>query len=220
MEAARGVVTAIGADVTSGRQCTLIYIFTSQSVYVTELVATATVTLVGAVHVGALLTARLAVALIQIITIPAINRKLEAGGAATLVGTQSVLTLMSTQAARVVSAFINILTNPTDAVEDVASLTLAAVGAYQVDTPVTCTDLIRVLTLININTAVALLIEVVPSTAINGVPLADVGANGVDTDLPVVAWACLTDAFIYIDAGAEGILDKAATTLDLRGTTK
>lgn len=44
---------------------------------------------------------------------------------------------MSTQTARVVPAFINILTGPADAVEDVAGLTLAAVGAYQVDTTMT-----------------------------------------------------------------------------------
>lgn len=74
MEAAWGVVTAIGANVTSSWQSTLIYIFTSHAVYVTELVATATVTLVGAVHVGTLLTARVALTLIQIVTIPAITR--------------------------------------------------------------------------------------------------------------------------------------------------
>lgn len=73
MEAAWGVVTAIGADVTSGGQGTLIYIFTSYAIYVTELVATATVTLVGAIHVGTLLTAWVALTLIQIITIPSIN---------------------------------------------------------------------------------------------------------------------------------------------------
>lgn len=42
------------------------------------------------------------------------------------------------------------LTNPTDAVEDVASLTLTAVGAQQVDTTMPFTDLFRALTLINI----------------------------------------------------------------------
>lgn len=73
VEAARGVVTAIGADMTSSGQGTLIYIFTSHAVYVTELVATATVTLVGAIHVGALLTAWVALTLIQIVTIPAVT---------------------------------------------------------------------------------------------------------------------------------------------------
>lgn len=73
MEAARSVVTAIGANMASSRQGTLIYVFTSHAIYVTELVATATVTLVGAVHIGALLTAWFALTLIQIVTIPAIS---------------------------------------------------------------------------------------------------------------------------------------------------
>lgn len=42
------------------------------------------------------------------------------------------------------------LTNSIDAVEDVASLALTAVGAHQVYTTVTFTDLLRALTLINI----------------------------------------------------------------------
>lgn len=42
------------------------------------------------------------------------------------------------------------LTNPTDAVEDVACLTLTAVGAHLVDTTMPCTGLFRALTLINI----------------------------------------------------------------------
>lgn len=73
MEAARGVVTAIRANMTSSRQGTFIYIFTSHSINVTELVTTATITLVGAIHVGTLLTAWVALTLIQIITIPAIS---------------------------------------------------------------------------------------------------------------------------------------------------
>lgn len=58
---------------TSSGQGTLIYIFTSHAVNVAELVATATVTLVGAVHIGTLLTAWVALTLIQIVTIPAIT---------------------------------------------------------------------------------------------------------------------------------------------------
>lgn len=42
------------------------FTFTGHAIHITELVATATVALVGAVHVGALLTARVALALIQI----------------------------------------------------------------------------------------------------------------------------------------------------------
>lgn len=127
---------------------------------------------------------------------------------------------MGTQATRVVPAFINILTNSTEAVEVVASLTLTAVRAQHVDTTMTCTDDFRALTLININTACAIFIEVVSSTTVNRVPLAGVGANCVDTELPSVAWACLRNTFIDINAAAEGILDKAGTTLDLRDTTE
>lgn len=127
---------------------------------------------------------------------------------------------MSTQAAGVVPAFINILTSPGDAVEDVASLTLAAVGAYEIDTTMTRTDLFRALTLININTASALFIGVVSSTTVNGVPLTEVGAVRIDTDLPAVAWARLANTFIDINAVAEGILDIASITLDLREATE
>lgn len=42
------------------------------------------------------------------------------------------------------------LTNSSDAVEDVASLTLAAIGAQQVNTTVTPADLFRALTLVDI----------------------------------------------------------------------
>lgn len=66
-------MTAVGTNMTSSGQSALIYIFTSHAIYVTELVATATVALIGAVHVGALLTARIGVTLIHIITIPPIS---------------------------------------------------------------------------------------------------------------------------------------------------
>lgn len=127
---------------------------------------------------------------------------------------------MSTQAARVVPAFINILTNTTDAVEGVASLTLAAERAYHVDATMTCTDLFRAVTLIYINTACAFFIDVVSSTTVNGVPLADVGADCVDADLPAVTGAHLANTFIDVNAVAEGILDIAGTTLRLRETTE
>lgn len=127
---------------------------------------------------------------------------------------------MSTQAARVVPAFVNIFTNPTDAVEDVASFTLAAVGAHQVDTPMTCTDRLGALTLININTACALIIQVVSSPTVNRVPLTHVGANCVDTDMPSVAWACLANTFVDINAASKGVLDKASPTLHLGETTE
>lgn len=73
VETARRVVTAVGANVTSGGQGTFIYIFTSSAIYVTELVATAAVTLVGTVHIGALLTTWGALTLVQIITISAVS---------------------------------------------------------------------------------------------------------------------------------------------------
>lgn len=47
-------------------------------------------------------------------------------------------------------------------------------------------------------TACAVVIEVISSTTVDRVPLADVGANRVDTDLTSVAWACLANAFIDI----------------------
>lgn len=166
------------------------------------------------------MTARIALTLIQIVTIPAITGYLEAGGAATLVGSESVLTLMGAQAAGVVPAFINILTDPTDAVEDVAGLTLTAVGAQQVDTTMTLADLLSALTLIDINTACAIIIEVVSSAAVDRVSLADVGADCVDTDLSSVAWLRLRNTFININAVPQGILDKARTALDFRETTE
>lgn len=96
MEAPWGVVTAVRADMTSSGQGALIDVFTGHSINITELVATATVTLVGSVHIGAFLTAWVTLTLIQIVTIPAIRGQLEASGAATLVGPQFVLTLVST----------------------------------------------------------------------------------------------------------------------------
>lgn len=41
-------------------------------------------------------------------------------------------------------------TNPSDAVEVVATLTLTAVGAHQVDTTMTFTNIFRALTLIDV----------------------------------------------------------------------
>lgn len=127
---------------------------------------------------------------------------------------------MSTQAAGVVPAFIDILTETSDAVEDVAGFTLAAVRAYQVDATVTCTDLFGAFTLVDIDASRAFLIQVVSSTTVDGVPLAAVGADGVDADLPAVAGARLAYAFIDVDAVAEGVLDEAGPTLHLGGATE
>lgn len=127
---------------------------------------------------------------------------------------------MSTQATWVVSAFIDILTGPVDAVEDVSRLTLAAVRAHQVDTAMALTDLLKAFTLINVNAACALFIEVISSTTVHRVPLAGVRANCVDADLPSLAWARLTHTFININTVAEGILDETSTTLHPWQTTK
>lgn len=137
MEAARGVVTAIGANMTSSRKGTFINVFTSHAINVTELVAPAAVALVGAVHIGTLLTTWIALTLVHIVTIPAVTGQLEARCTAARVGSKGVLTLVGAQAARVVPAFIDIFTNPSKAVEDVSGCTLTAEGAHQVDTTVT-----------------------------------------------------------------------------------
>lgn len=85
VEASRSVETAVRANMASSGQSTFINIFTCHAINVTELVATATVTLVGAVHVCTLLTAWVCFTFIQIITIPAIGCKLEASRAAALI---------------------------------------------------------------------------------------------------------------------------------------
>lgn len=48
------------------------------------------------------------------------------------------------------------------------------------------------------NATGAIFVEMVSSTTVDRVPLADVGSNCVDTDLPSVAWACLGNTFIDI----------------------
>lgn len=203
----------------SSGQGTFIDIFTSHAIDVTELVTTATVTLVGAVHIGALLTAWVALTFVQIVTISAISSQLETCGAATLVGSKGVFTLVSTQAARIMSAFINIFTNPLDAVKDVACLALAAVRTHQINTSMTLTGLLKALTLINVNAAGAFFVQVVPSTTVHRVPLADVRADCVHTDLSSGAWS-LDNTFINIDTAAQGVLDEACSTLDFGETTE
>lgn len=93
--------------------------FTGDPVHVAQLVTAATVTLIGSVNVGALLTAGVAVALVEVcgvnersvnevseceviigcsctVTVPAVVGQLEARGAAALVGAQEVFTLVRT----------------------------------------------------------------------------------------------------------------------------
>lgn len=127
---------------------------------------------------------------------------------------------MSAQTARVVPAFICILTRSADAVEDVAGFTLTAIGAHQVNTTVTLTDLFRVLAFINIDAAGALFIEVVSSSTVHGVPLTRVGANSVDAEVSSVAWTSLAHTLIYINAVAQCVLDVPSRTLHFGQTTE
>lgn len=127
---------------------------------------------------------------------------------------------MSTQTTRVMPAFIDIFTKPSDAIEHVASFTLTSVRPQHVEACMTSTDVFSSLTLIDINAARALFIEVVSSTAVNRVPLAGVRAHRVDTDLPPVAWTCLANTFIYINTVSKSILDKARSTLNFGQTTE
>lgn len=69
---------------TSG-QCTLINVFTSHAIHVAQLVAPATVTLVGAINIRTLLAAWVGLTLIQIVTVPAVSCQFEACGAGTFV---------------------------------------------------------------------------------------------------------------------------------------
>lgn len=138
------------------------------------MVASAAVALVGAVNIGTFLTAGVALTLIKVITVSSITGQFEACGAAALVGAQNIIALVCTQATREMSAFINILTDPGDAVEGKATLAFTAVGAYQVNATMTSTGIIWPGTLINIHTACALLIKVVATTTANRVSLAGV----------------------------------------------
>lgn len=129
VEAAGSVGTAVGAYMSSSRESTLVNIFTSDPINVTELVATAAVALVRSVHIRAFLAARIGFTFIHIIAVPAIVRQFKAFGAAARVGTICVFTLVSTQASRVMSTLIYIFTELGDAVEYEAGFALTAVGA-------------------------------------------------------------------------------------------
>lgn len=69
---------------TSGQRA-LINVFTSHAINVTQLVAPAAITLVGAVNISTLLAAWVGLTFIQIVTVPAISCQFEACGAATFV---------------------------------------------------------------------------------------------------------------------------------------
>lgn len=106
-----------------------------------------------------------------------------------------------------------------DAVEDVAGLAFAAVRAQQVDAPVAAADALLALVVIckggrtsasggarsrkggssgRTETPRAVFVEVVSPATVDGVPLADVGAHGVDAGLASLARARLTDAFVNV----------------------
>lgn len=115
---------------TSSGQSTFINIFTRNAISVAQLVTTATVALVGAVDVGALLAARVGLTLVDIVTISAILGQSEANSAAAVVGPLRVLTLVGAESSRVVPALIDIFTPLGDAVEDEARPALAAIRAH------------------------------------------------------------------------------------------
>lgn len=164
VEAAWCVVASVRTYVSSSGQSTLVNVFTCISIHVTQLVASAAITLIGAINIGTLLTAGAALALIKIITVPSITGQLEACGAAALVGAQNIIALVCTQATREMPAFINILTDPGDAVKGEATPAFTAVGAHQINATMTSTGIIWACTLINIHATCALLIKVVATT--------------------------------------------------------
>lgn len=129
VEATWGVGTAIRTYMTSSRESTLVNIFAGDPINVAELVTTAAVALVRSVDIRTFLAAGIGFTFIHIIAVPAIVCQFKAFGAAALVGTLCVFTLVGTQASRVMSALIYIFTELGDAVEYEAGLALTAVGA-------------------------------------------------------------------------------------------
>lgn len=168
-----------------GGQGALVDVFAGDPVHVAELVASAAVALVGAIDVGALLATGAAVTLIHVLTGPAVGREPEAGGAATEVGAGRVLALVAAEAPGVAAALVDIHTRPADAVEIVASLALTAETSRGVHTEVARpTGLRGRRTLIHIDTASSLVVEMVAAAAVGHVLLARVGALRVDARVP------------------------------------
>lgn len=115
-------------------------------------------------------------------------------------------------------------TDSSDAVEHVARLAVAAVGAQSVDATVSCAGVFDTFAFVNVceettenmnacatvrccaqksrpgrtNAAGAVVVEVIPPATVHRVPLALVGAGGVDAHLPPVAWARLAKTFVDI----------------------
>lgn len=110
-------------------------------------------------------------------------------------------------------ALIDIFTDSGDAVEDVATTTLTAIGAHKVNTAMASTYTIRLLTLINVHTTSSLLIEVVPTATAHRVPLAGVGTHCVEAHLSCGTGPTLAQALIDVYAAAQSILYVALSTL-------
>lgn len=119
-----------------GGQGTLVNIFAGDPIQVTELVTSATVTLVGAIDISTLLAAGAGEAFIHIFTRPAIHRQPEARRAAAMVRAWRVLALVATQAPRIALALVDVHTGPADAIKIVSSLALAAETTWGVQTVV------------------------------------------------------------------------------------
>lgn len=169
---------------TSG-QGALVNVFAGDPVHVTQLVASPAVALVGAVHVGTLLAARTAAAFIHVFARPAVCREPEAHGAAAEVGAWRVLALVAAQAPRVAPTLVDVHARPADAIEIVSSLALTTETSRGVHTQVPWPTRLRgCRTLIHINTAGSLLVEMVATATVGHVLLACVGALRVDACLP------------------------------------
>lgn len=214
VETPRGVGAAVGAHMTSSRQCTLINIFTCYPINVTQLVTTATVTLVGAIDIGTLLAARVGLTLIDIVTVSAIVRQFEAGCAAALVGPLCVLTLVGAQSSRIMPALIDIFTHFGDGVEEETDSALTAVRAHQVDATMVTTH-IACTTFIYVFTTCAILSKMIASSTGDCVPATGVRAHCVDTSLAREAWSGMGHTLVYINTAANGILNESVRALFL-----
>lgn len=196
---------------TSSRQSTLINIFTCYPIYVTQLVTTATVALVGAVDIGTFLAARICLTLVDIFTVSAVLGQFESGGAAAHIGPLCILTFVGTQSSRIMPAFINIFTQFGVTVEDEAKFAFTAEGAHQVyaamaDAHVSCTALIHIFT-----ACAVLRLMIAPPTG-HYVPTTSVGALCVDAGLSRQAWRGMGQTLIYIDTAADSILNETVST--------
>lgn len=160
---------------------TLVNIFTGASILFQE-VTLATVALIRAIDVSALLTARLLVTFIYIFTVLAIQCEGEASCAGAVVGAWGVFTGLGTQPARIAPALIYIGADLAQDVILVARLTVTAVAAREVVTDLAHSTAMRPhLTLINVDTLGSVGAGMVTVAAHYDLLLARVGAHCVDT---------------------------------------